>query len=557
MKRRLDTRHESEFDFPAEVLVAQISHKASEKGYEFDSEQLVAEPSGRIMHVLGFEHRFELESLPDKNRCKLTEDIYKSVYFEIPALAASLMLIFSAYTYTIAGILFIALVGLGGVLLWSYFQLKEYSFTTDISSIATHKSEKHYSVGSVLSPVILATSGIVFGLGYRTVVSDGVAVVLIGSIFYYILSFNNGGLIYRTTFRINIRKVVPRLPLLYIVTAASIPALTVMCYLLQNQTLPFEEGDASIATEIFLALYELPFLVLAVLVGAFIYGVSKQALDQLYYDFVDRPGQLSNKRNRALLGLLLVGMSYFMLVAVVWLVLNFTELWGNSYILGAGATVVLATSSYFLMGVVYEVGTFVMQLRRFLDDSSSLDIDLAGDDVRVVESENSEGSGAWASSVSTWFVDYIFISREAVEKLEESELRAVLEHERAHVDNGEASLSFNLVVISLLTFVGRNVFFSLIDFNAREQRADRRAAEEVGVDPLIGALEKLSGNPKSSHLIGSSPFSGDFPVNKSVYKYFDLFFGDYALREAHPDTDDRIRVLEEKDHFLSRKLMSR
>jgi len=45
--------------------------------------------------------------------------------------------------------------------------------------------------------------------------------------------------------------------------------------------------------------------------------------------------------------------------------------------------------------------------------------------------------------------------------------------------------------------------------------------------------------------LGISSFGGVLERPKGVQQYFDLFFGDYAIREAHPTTNDRISNLED------------
>lgn len=546
MKQQLYVEHESEYDFPKEVVVAQLSQEADSRGYQFDSDRLTAKPSGVIARVLGIEHRFNLEYISDKERCRLNEEIYRSVYFEFPALTVPLLFIFSIYT-TATELLFpAALAIVGSVIVYIYFVRKMGSFTIAIASEASHNWEKLTSIGSLYGPLLLIFSLIspvdLLGIGYHTLFVDVAAAFIVGASIYYIYSFYTDGEIITRTVNLSIRRIIPLVSLFYALTGFCFAALIVIGFTLQDHTSGLREEFSHPVAELVISLWELPFLLSAFLVVFLIYIISNQNFGYLKLNFDDRPDQIPDRKLRIAFAPIVIGFSYLILVSLGWFLLNFTDLWGISYILGAGASVTIIAGFYFILGLFYQAGAFVYQLRALLARSSSADLDISGCDVWVVDL-GSEG-GRWAASVSTWFNDYIFISEEAFDVLDDDELMAVVEHERSHIDCGEASLSFNLIWVSFLTFAGRNALFSLFDFNSREVRADRRAAEEAGVEALVGALEKLSSESGSSHLVGFSSFGGRFEVEGRVHERFEFLFGDYTMRRAHPPVDDRIRRVE-------------
>jgi Zn-dependent protease with chaperone function len=101
----------------------------------------------------------------------------------------------------------------------------------------------------------------------------------------------------------------------------------------------------------------------------------------------------------------------------------------------------------------------------------------------------------------------------------------------------------------MLTFVGRNLLYAQFNFREREFRADNFAVERVGRDSVVDALRKVeeSNLPNGGQItgLGVSSFGGFSERTEAFDQYFDLFFGDYAIREAHPTVEARIEKLDE------------
>ena len=127
-------------------------------------------------------------------------------------------------------------------------------------------------------------------------------------------------------------------------------------------------------------------------------------------------------------------------------------------------------------------------------------------------------------------------------------MNAIIAHEVAHIKYGEASLTSKILVASLLTLVGQNLFHIQINYWSRELRADRYAVEKAGVESLERALEafdEYNRGGQNISAVGLFDFGSRFVFQQPLVRFFDLFFGDYSIRKAHPDTQERLEQLQE------------
>jgi Zn-dependent protease with chaperone function len=104
-----------------------------------------------------------------------------------------------------------------------------------------------------------------------------------------------------------------------------------------------------------------------------------------------------------------------------------------------------------------------------------------------------------------------------------------------------------------MILIGKNVVYSLLDFRAREYHADRFAVEMTSPEQLVGALEtlqilKAKERTEPDRIQATTPTmmpllnEGEVSVGDSlIEKYFDYFFGDFAVTEVHPNLGDRIK----------------
>ncbi|MFB6158854.1 MAG: M48 family metalloprotease [Candidatus Nanohalobium sp.] len=201
---------------------------------------------------------------------------------------------------------------------------------------------------------------------------------------------------------------------------------------------------------------------------------------------------------------------------------------------------------YFPAGILYQTVDHFSSMYRLFDDSEPVPGVCSSQ--AEVRSWKMEGDSSYqAASISTGLKNYILITEDMLDDFDKPMVQAVIVHEEAHIRNGEALLSFYIPVFSLLTLTGRNLFYSLIDYQGREFEADREAAQTVGGQPLIDVLNNLQDEQSSEEVAatGLSPFDGGFEDETGVRQYLDIFFGNYAIRESHPETEERISQIEE------------
>jgi len=146
-----------------------------------------------------------------------------------------------------------------------------------------------------------------------------------------------------------------------------------------------------------------------------------------------------------------------------------------------------------------------------------------------------------AFAFTTFRTDYIILSKELENLLTPLELEAVLAHEEAHNHRKDTIIGQLAILLSPLVLTGSNVLLDLLNFRDRELKADKKAAEQAGVDPLISAIEKINGanmHPETQDFGGFDTFSKQ-ETRGHPSKYFNGIFGSYAMAEVHPDKESR------------------
>jgi hypothetical protein len=155
---------------------------------------------------------------------------------------------------------------------------------------------------------------------------------------------------------------------------------------------------------------------------------------------------------------------------------------------------------------------------------------------------------------------YIVVSQKVVTELDEKELAAVLAHEQYHLKNRDYIVNTLASLFSL--FVGgRNSLLLFYNYGQTERDADRYAADMVGEEALISALDRLElvqlrERKHTSGLTIGSPgfikslsfrngFSKElvtdlwFEVKSYLTAPYHLFFGRFVFDTAHASIEER------------------
>jgi Zn-dependent protease with chaperone function len=265
-----------------------------------------------------------------------------------------------------------------------------------------------------------------------------------------------------------------------------------------------------------------------------------------YQDFLELQSVEAGRLMKGGVSLVLVLGSYTVLF-LGYILFQFVLASDGFLVLRLSGLLILGAVLYFPVGVMYQMGRFLLEMKKLIVRSSPVEFD-SEYEIRKTYFEDSDSTVYFAATVSTGIDEFILLSEDLITDFEEDTLRAVVAHEASHIQNQESRIVLLVVLGSLLTFVGRNLYYGLFDFRGREFRADREAADEVGPEPVIRALEMFEQNSTEEGGItgvGIASFGGDLNQPEGFDSYFDLFFGDYAIREAHPEIGDRIELLEE------------
>ena len=146
--------------------------------------------------------------------------------------------------------------------------------------------------------------------------------------------------------------------------------------------------------------------------------------------------------------------------------------------------------------------------------------------------------------------DTVIVTTALVEQLREDELRALIEHEKYHLNNYD---SVQVLIATFFGFLvgGKNALIMLFDFARSERDADLYAADQVGTDTIIRALRRLEMNRTSvsihqADITGAPAFlsvADDSQTKQILLDTYNILFGNIVLDAAHQSIDDRVRYI--------------
>jgi Zn-dependent protease with chaperone function len=257
--------------------------------------------------------------------------------------------------------------------------------------------------------------------------------------------------------------------------------------------------------------------------------VSGEAVLDAFYDI--KQGKRSKGSSpRLILGVVAVGLSYSIFGFILANISRYSAYFTSSVSLSLLFVIAVFPSMYFAAGLFYQTFHSVEQKIRLLQNSRRLEVSSISSTVLLDTSDELESP----ASLSTGVEHYVIIPEKIADALDKNELRAVIAHEQKHIESGEAFLSFVIPVLSILLLTGQNVIYSLLDFRQREFDADQIAADQVGEENMISALQKIS------KLVDQQTEEPGF-----WQEYFGMFYGTFALSQAHPSLSERIQSLSE------------
>jgi hypothetical protein len=165
-----------------------------------------------------------------------------------------------------------------------------------------------------------------------------------------------------------------------------------------------------------------------------------------------------------------------------------------------------------------------------------------------------------------FFRDWIVISRSLLEKLDRSELDAVLAHEVYHIHNRDPVVNTLSSVVSI-GFGGMNTLLAFYDYPQIERDADDYASRRVGTEPLVRAIDKIETLHRRAD--GRAPPWGqpgfvetdsfEWSADTTIPNYalsllvecavapYDLLFGRAVLDTAHLSPRERIERLRDSE----------
>lgn len=201
-------------------------------------------------------------------------------------------------------------------------------------------------------------------------------------------------------------------------------------------------------------------------------------------------------------------------------------------------------SLYIPAGIVYQVWDEIRQTKKKLDNATKARVDI-GDYQREYYLLDSDD--LIAESFTVVFNNYIIVSKGYRDVLSDRQFAAVVAHEAGHIEHKDTHLCLGILLMSIVLLVGKNVLYSLVNFQAKEDRADDYAAAMVGKEPLIEALEEIKRveeqQTQRTYYNSFGPnMSPQFDLTESshVRTLFSLFFGGFTLEDAHDSLEQRI-----------------
>ena len=536
-----------------------LAEEAERHSIEFDRDSLKGSKNTVLGKLTGLKHSFEIESGADAY--VVTETISVSLVWHLLWLFPFLFISFYSSIWLqqvfwqVPRPLLVLFAVLTAVLpiIWITSIAQQVTLLTETRS-QNQTQEVESSITNLL-PVItcfLAVSCLLTRLAesqmflINTILSIS-SIATIGGSLIILLGFQNLSQIY---FKYNIFDRVPssstELAATALVSAA--PA----AFLVFNQGMILTRNQVNtLTTGIGFLSQQIGLILLSSASFGYLTGFIRSSGLEQYYSFVEDSRDTSRRPTRIVTAIGFTVISY----SVIYTGLRVLQIHVLSDPIQHPMTTITAVFTlipilYFPAGIAYQTAIFIKHISRLFNRSRPVSLPFeTGAEIREwMPPEDVDEEIYWAGSFTTGFNNYIFISQGAVKGLRKDELQALILHEQQHIESGEALLSSYIPVISLATFVGRNIFYSLVDYRSREFEADQAAAQEVGSDSVVSVLNKFSEAQRKSAgapVTGAFSFGGEFAELPDIQKYFNLFFGEYAVREAHPDVEDRIERIRE------------
>jgi len=201
-------------------------------------------------------------------------------------------------------------------------------------------------------------------------------------------------------------------------------------------------------------------------------------------------------------------------------------------------------------GLCYQVASVGVNFFQLYRKAESRDLS----DVLDVEAETYvvDHDGLFAGAAS-FIDDYILISNGVINSLDDPEIAAVLAHEEAHLKHREARLALLIAILSPLVFTGKNILYAILDFRAREYRADECAVSRLGdrkqVVDALEALQRVKISSLETQFSGVTPtlvpMDADDDDSSIVTRVFGFYYGNFAFSQVHPDLESRQDELRE------------
>jgi len=547
MFESVQNRYYAKFDISSAHIRQTLAKTAEEHSIRFDEQGLNGYKDTLLGRIAGY--RYDLEIKPKEDHYEVEERILVPLRWHLLLLIPSLVLVLASlnlrfrildqYAYTRAGLTLLSTVS---VLIWAVSAVGKVSLLVQSSPESTDRLNE-YSVLEVSIHLI----GILLVIVCSLILLDAdLLLVLAGLLFYlllctlHLLSVLTNGILSGVFLSFNI---IERLPIFSI-------KLFFAELLVLAGSLSVIFTSAVLSSSSYSGLRRLlSLVVLSISVMVFV-GLVLYVRDQSvpgYQDFLEMKVFETHRFVKYVASTVLISGSYLILITGYHLFLLLLE-GGVSPVHRVSVLLMLASVLYFPAGILYQNVRYFWQVRRMFQRSEPVELGFDPEySVREIRFSDVDSTFYFAATVSTGVSQSIILSEDLVDDFEEGCLRAVVAHEASHIRNNDAGIVSLVVLSSLITFVGQNLLFGMLDFRSREYRADQEAARNVGPDSVIHSLKMFEKNQTHNQVlsgVGVAPFGGKMESPSGFRQYFDLFFGDYTIREAHPSINDRIEKLQ-------------
>lgn len=196
--------------------------------------------------------------------------------------------------------------------------------------------------------------------------------------------------------------------------------------------------------------------------------------------------------------------------------------------------------SYFLFGILYQTVRHTVYVASKLLRSEPIGTtDRVDAQLRLHPESNNQAATALTLGVR----EYVIVS-EALwgnSDLSSTEKQAIIEHEEAHLAKGDALLSMLVPYIATFGLIGQNILYALSNFRERELKADDYVSNPAALRSAlktIGSDKNWMADP-GPNAMPSATWGSAGGVRE---RFMGLFFGSFALKQAHPS----IRIRRER-----------